>query len=113
MIAAGVELLPVKISGTAVNMAASVSCGTSGECVCARVRLQVDVDVCMSACDDVLLVGACIHCCVRGGQQFCSSLRGELYNSQMLSCSKVSVSRLIRRENRDDMHVLIFSVRSL
>jgi len=95
MIAAGLELLPVKISGAAVNMAASVSCGTSGECVCVRARLQEDMDVCVSACDDVLLVGAC------GGQQFCSSLRGGLSHSQMLSCSKVSVSRLIRTANKD------------
>lgn len=47
MIAAGLELLPVKISGAAVNMAASVSCGTSGECVCVRLRLEEDKDVCV------------------------------------------------------------------
>lgn len=52
MIGAGLSLLPVKVSGEAVNMAASVSRGSSGKCVCVRVCGQEDVCVygCLCVC---------------------------------------------------------------
>lgn len=73
------SLLPVKVSGEAVNTAVSVSCGSPGKCVCVRVCVLSCGSVClrMFVCGDVLLVGACthgMHVCV--GLQFLSALQG-------------------------------------
>ena len=87
MVGAGLSLLPVKVSGEAVNMAASVSCGSSGKCVCVRVRCRVDLCVygCLCVCVwwctacwcmNTWSVCVCVCVCVCGGQQFLSSLWG-------------------------------------
>lgn len=62
-------LLPVKVSSKAVNMAASVSYGSSGKCVCVRVWCRVDL--CVYGC---LVVWWSLCVCV--GQQFLLSLWG-------------------------------------
>lgn len=52
MTGAGLSLLPVKVSGEAVNMAVSVSCGSGGKCVCVRACCRVDLCVygCLCVC---------------------------------------------------------------
>ena len=95
MIGASLLLLPVKVSGEPVNMAASVSCGSWGKCVCVRVCCRVDpcvygcLRVCVwwcTACWCMHTQSGCVCVCVcvsegekeggRGGQQFLSSLWG-------------------------------------
>lgn len=72
-IGAGLSLFPVNVSGEAVNMAASVSCGSLGKCVC--------VESSGSACLWMFVCTACwcmlsLGTCVCGGQRFLSSLWG-------------------------------------